>query len=102
MTLTTCPECGRKVSTKAPACPHCGNPVTTEVVEASLVTDDDSEEEDPKRDEEWCRLPWYQKAFGLLISFGAIALVGATIGGFIGWLVFDSILVGAGQATPLL
>ena len=26
MPLTTCPDCGREVSTAAPACPHCGRP----------------------------------------------------------------------------
>lgn len=26
MALTTCPDCGREVSTAAPACPHCGRP----------------------------------------------------------------------------
>lgn len=26
MALTTCPDCGREVSTSAPACPHCGRP----------------------------------------------------------------------------
>jgi len=26
MPLTTCPDCGREVSTSAPACPHCGRP----------------------------------------------------------------------------
>jgi membrane protein YdbS with pleckstrin-like domain len=26
MALTTCPDCGRDVSTSAPACPHCGRP----------------------------------------------------------------------------
>jgi uncharacterized membrane protein YdbT with pleckstrin-like domain len=26
MALTTCPDCGREISTAAPACPHCGRP----------------------------------------------------------------------------
>lgn len=26
MPLTTCPDCGREVSTAAPVCPHCGRP----------------------------------------------------------------------------
>ncbi len=26
MPLTTCPDCGRELSTAAPACPHCGRP----------------------------------------------------------------------------
>ena len=26
MALTTCPDCGREVSSSAPACPHCGRP----------------------------------------------------------------------------
>jgi membrane protein YdbS with pleckstrin-like domain len=26
MPLTTCPDCGREISTAAPACPHCGRP----------------------------------------------------------------------------
>ena len=26
MPLTSCPDCGREVSTAAPACPHCGRP----------------------------------------------------------------------------
>lgn len=25
--LTTCPDCGREVSTRASACPHCGAPL---------------------------------------------------------------------------
>ena len=28
MALIECPECGRQVSSQAPACPHCGYPVT--------------------------------------------------------------------------
>lgn len=27
MALMKCPECGREVSTAAPACPHCGYPI---------------------------------------------------------------------------
>jgi uncharacterized membrane protein YvbJ len=29
MALTSCPECGKKVSEKAPRCPHCGYPIAT-------------------------------------------------------------------------
>jgi uncharacterized membrane protein YvbJ len=30
MALISCPECGRKVSEKAPACPQCGAPIARE------------------------------------------------------------------------
>jgi uncharacterized membrane protein YvbJ len=29
MAMIKCPECGKDVSSKAPACPNCGNPVNT-------------------------------------------------------------------------
>jgi hypothetical protein len=29
MGLTTCPDCGQRVSTSAAACPHCGRPLDT-------------------------------------------------------------------------
>jgi len=32
MALTTCSDCGREVSTSAPACPHCGRPNAPAVV----------------------------------------------------------------------
>jgi len=28
MSLINCPECGKQVSSKAPACPGCGNPIS--------------------------------------------------------------------------
>ncbi len=37
MPLTTCPDCGREISTAAPACPHCGRP-NAPVVAAPAAT----------------------------------------------------------------
>jgi len=35
MALTTCPDCGREVSTNATACPGCGYPVQAQTIEAT-------------------------------------------------------------------
>ena len=35
MPLITCPDCGREVSTVAPACPQCGRPFASDAVTAS-------------------------------------------------------------------
>ena len=33
MALIDCPDCGKQVSSNAPACPNCGAPIATPVVE---------------------------------------------------------------------
>jgi hypothetical protein len=37
MALIDCPECGAKISDKAPTCPHCGVPVAAVLKEAAGV-----------------------------------------------------------------
>jgi uncharacterized membrane protein YvbJ len=32
MALISCTDCGREVSSRAPACPHCGNPIAAQSI----------------------------------------------------------------------
>lgn len=47
MALTSCPDCGREVSDRAPACPNCGAPIaapppSTASVPQRVITSEDS------------------------------------------------------------
>src|SRR5256885_15542682 len=44
MALVWCPECGRKISDKAPACPSCGLPLAKGTTSASPSAARDSQE----------------------------------------------------------
>lgn len=35
MALINCPDCGREVSSNAPACPSCGAPIQAQTIEAT-------------------------------------------------------------------
>jgi DNA-directed RNA polymerase subunit RPC12/RpoP len=37
MALTTCADCGKPISSLAPACPHCGLPITASARSAAAV-----------------------------------------------------------------
>jgi len=37
MALIICPDCGRRVSSEAPACPDCGRPIKREEKEEDVV-----------------------------------------------------------------
>jgi uncharacterized membrane protein YvbJ len=36
MALTTCPDCGKEVSSQAPVCPNCGRPISASVTNANI------------------------------------------------------------------
>ena len=43
MALVICPDCGKKVSSRAPQCPFCGCPSQYFVTDESQITDDKTE-----------------------------------------------------------
>jgi len=36
MALTTCPDCGKSVSSQAPSCPSCGRPISASVTSQNI------------------------------------------------------------------
>lgn len=49
MALISCPECGRQVSTEAPACPRCGYPVSSRVTSIGSTPVSQRTRPDPTR-----------------------------------------------------
>jgi uncharacterized membrane protein YdbT with pleckstrin-like domain len=74
MPVIACPDCGRDVSTLAPACPHCGRPspaATAPILPASAPP--------PSREETlWSGSPSWMLLFGRIVMF-LVAAVGVPI-----------------------
>jgi hypothetical protein len=64
MPLGQCPDCGRPVSTRAPACPHCGGPLPPAVT--GRVPDVSVHGSEPSRRRQW---KWSLLPLGLGVLF---------------------------------
>jgi membrane protein YdbS with pleckstrin-like domain len=68
MPLTTCPDCGREVSTAAPACPHCGRPNAPAVAAPQMASA-------PAEQTLWRGSPSWLLLLGKLIWLALAAIV---------------------------
>jgi large conductance mechanosensitive channel len=87
MAMTQCPDCGKEVSSKAPACPNCGYPVADEAEKAA------AEKEKKKGLQGFVEFIRKQGVVGLAIGF----IIGVAVGGVVTSFVNDLInpIIGA-------
>lgn len=84
MALIQCPECGKKVSDKAPTCPNCGAPIRAHIIEKTGK-----------------RYKGYQLLGALLIAVGImLAIVGN--GEASDFLLITGVMMGIGGALVYL
>jgi uncharacterized membrane protein YdbT with pleckstrin-like domain len=69
MPLTTCPDCGREISTSAPACPHCGRPTGPVVAPPMHLVSPPSAEESL-----WHGTPSWLLLLGKIIWLAIVAI----------------------------
>ena len=67
MALIACPECGREVSSSAPACPACGYPVAEANRESSIEATPSSAELLAEVRPSWWRYFWHLFFFWLIV-----------------------------------
>lgn len=76
MALISCPECGKKVSDKAPACPSCGLPLAKGTTPASASTARDSQEtKGPLRSAPIQTIEATSKPFKLATLLGSLSII---------------------------
>jgi uncharacterized membrane protein YvbJ len=71
MALIACPECGRQVSSAAPACPQCGYPVAGK---AGRVIDSNVANKAVGAIGGWLIVPWIARLVAVVV-FGIVAIV---------------------------
>jgi uncharacterized membrane protein YvbJ len=73
MALIACPECGRQVSSAAPACPQCGYPVSG-VGKSGRVIDSNVASKAVGAIGGWLIFPWIARLVAVVV-FGIAAIV---------------------------